>query len=101
MSELERIANQINEYKENQQSTEESSKLVEQELAKNNMYLGKTDVQGPGIEIKIKDVNKSLTSYKAIKNLELKHDEFAKTTTMKIKRYVELQKDKEKNETKE
>ena len=50
---------------------------------------------------KIKEVNKSLTSYKAIKNLELKHDEFAKTTTMKIKRYVELQKDKEKNETKE
>lgn len=50
---------------------------------------------------KIKEVNKSLTSYKAIKNLEIKHDEFAKTTTMKIKRYVELQKDKEKNETKE
>ena len=50
---------------------------------------------------KIKEVNKVLTSYKAIKNLEIKHDEFAKTTTMKIKRYVELQKDKEKNETKE
>lgn len=49
---------------------------------------------------KIKEVNKSLTSYKAIKNLEIKHDEFEKTTTMKIKRYVELQKDKE-NETKE
>ena len=46
---------------------------------------------------KIKEVNKGLTSYKAIKNLEIKHDEFAKTTTMKIKRYVELQKDKEKN----
>ncbi len=45
---------------------------------------------------KIKEVNKTLTSYKAIKNLELKHDEFAKTTTMKIKRYVELQKDKAK-----
>ena len=45
---------------------------------------------------KIKEVNKTLTSYKAIKNLELKHDEFAKTTTMKIKRYVELQKDKTK-----
>lgn len=45
---------------------------------------------------KIKEINKSLTSYKAIKNLELKHDEFAKTTTMKIKRYVELQKDKTK-----
>ena len=50
---------------------------------------------------KIIEVNKGLTSYKAIKNLEIKHDEFAKTTTMKIKRYVELQKDKEKNETKE
>lgn len=50
---------------------------------------------------KIKDVNKSLTSYKAIKNLELKHDEFAKTTTMKIKRYVELQKDKEQSKTEE
>lgn len=50
---------------------------------------------------KIKEVNKGLTSYKTIKNLEIKHDEFAKTTTMKIKRYVELQKDKEKNETKE
>lgn len=50
---------------------------------------------------KIKEVNKGLTSYKVIKNLEIKHDEFAKTTTMKIKRYVELQKDKEKNETKE
>ena len=31
---------------------------------------------------KIKEVNKGLTSYKAIKNLEIKHDEFAKTTTM-------------------
>lgn len=45
---------------------------------------------------KIKEVNKSLTSYKAIKNLEIKHDEFAKTTTMKIKRYVELQNDTDK-----
>lgn len=43
---------------------------------------------------KIKEVNKKLTSYKAIKNLEIKHDEFAKTTTMKIKRYAELKKDK-------
>lgn len=43
---------------------------------------------------KIKEVNKKLTSYKAIKNLEIKHDEFEKTTTMKIKRYAELKKDK-------
>lgn len=39
---------------------------------------------------KIKEVNHQLTSYKAIKSLELKEDEFEKTTTMKIKRYVEL-----------
>lgn len=40
----------------------------------------------------IKDVNKSLTSYKAIKDLEIKKDDFEMTTTMKIKRYKELQK---------
>ena len=40
----------------------------------------------------IKKVNKKLTSYKAIKHLEIKKDEFEKTTTMKIKRYAELKK---------
>lgn len=40
----------------------------------------------------VKEVNKTLTSYKAIKNLEIKSGEFEKTTTMKIKRYKELQK---------
>ena len=43
---------------------------------------------------KIKEINKQLTSYKAIKNLEIKNDEFEKTTTMKIKRYAELKKEK-------
>ncbi len=43
---------------------------------------------------KIKEVNHKLTSYKAIKNLEIKKDEFIKTTTMKIKRYAELEKNK-------
>jgi len=41
----------------------------------------------------IKEVNHKLTSYKAIKNLEIKKDEFVKTTTMKIKRYAEMAKD--------
>lgn len=40
----------------------------------------------------IKDLNKTLTSYKAIKNLEIKKDDFEMTTTMKIKRYKELEK---------
>ena len=43
---------------------------------------------------KIKEVNHSLTSYKAIKNLEIKKDEFIKTTTMKIKRHAEISKNK-------
>lgn len=47
----------LNEYKENQQSAEESSKLIEEELAQINMYLGKTEVQGEGIEIKIQDIS--------------------------------------------
>ena len=46
----------------------------------------------------IKKVNKTLTSYKAIKCLEIKKDEFEKTTTMKIKRFAEIKKDKEKEE---
>lgn len=45
----------------------------------------------------IKNVNRKLTSYKAIKNLEIKEDEFEKTTTMKIKRYKEIKKDEGKN----
>ena len=38
----------------------------------------------------IKNVNKQLTTYKAVKKLEIKKDEFEKTTTMKIKRYKEI-----------
>ena len=40
----------------------------------------------------VKDVNKQLTSYKAIKSLEIKKEDFEKTSTMKVKRYKELQK---------
>ena len=42
----------------------------------------------------IKTVNKQLTSYKAVKELEIKEGEFEKTSTMKIKRYKELNKNK-------
>ena len=41
----------------------------------------------------VKQVNRKLTSYKAIKRLEIKKDEFEKTTTMKIKRFAEMKKD--------
>ena len=41
---------------------------------------------------KVKEVNKKLTSYKAVKQIEIKKDEFEKTTTMKIKRFAEINK---------
>ena len=52
----------LSEYREKQQSTEESSKLVEKELAQTNMYLGKTDVEGPGITITLKDMDEDAIS---------------------------------------
>lgn len=41
----------------------------------------------------IRQVNRKLSNYKTIKKLEIKNDEFEKTSTMKIKRYAELKKD--------
>ena len=43
----------------------------------------------------IKKINKKLTSYKAVKCLEIRNEEFEKTSTMKIKRYKELNKNKD------
>lgn len=40
----------------------------------------------------IKEVNKGLSTFKWIKDLEIKKEDFVKTTTMKIKRYEELKK---------
>ena len=40
----------------------------------------------------IKENNKKLTSYKAVKQLEIKKEDFEKTSTMKIKRYKEISK---------
>jgi long-chain acyl-CoA synthetase len=41
------------------------------------------------IHNEVKKVNKSLVTYKYIKDFKLREDEFAKTTTKKIKRYME------------
>lgn len=41
---------------------------------------------------KIKIENKKLESYKAVKSLEIKEGEFEKSSTMKIKRYKEIEK---------
>lgn len=46
----------LNEYRDIQASTQEASKIIEKELELTNIYMGKTNVQGVGIEIKLKDV---------------------------------------------
>ena len=43
----------LEEYKQKEASIAESSELVEKELKQVNMYLGNTDVEGPGISITI------------------------------------------------
>ena len=47
----------IEEYKQTKESNEETEKLVDEELAIVNMNLGKTDVEGEGIEIILKETD--------------------------------------------
>jgi len=51
----EEMTRKIEEYKDTKQSNEETEKLVNAELEQANMILGKTDVQGDGIEIILKE----------------------------------------------
>lgn len=53
----EETSGKIDEYKQNKESNEETEKLVDDELEQVNMTLGKTDVQGEGIEVTLKDSN--------------------------------------------
>lgn len=47
----------IEEYKQNKQSNEETEKLVDTELEQVNILLGKTDVEGPGIEVTLRETD--------------------------------------------
>ncbi len=49
----------IQEYKQTKQSNEETEKLVDTELEQVNMALGKTDVEGEGIEVILKETENS------------------------------------------
>ncbi|HHV28137.1 MAG TPA: AMP-binding protein [Clostridium sp.] len=42
------------------------------------------------IDIEVRNINKTMTNYKHIKEITLKEEEFVKTTTKKIKRHEEL-----------
>lgn len=61
---------------------EEIEKIYGKDLGEDKIY----DI----IWNKIKEVNKTMVSYKAIKKLEIKKGEFIKTTTLKIKRQEEI-----------
>ena len=47
----------INEYKQTKQSNEETGKVVDTELQQVNISLGKTDLEGKGIEVVIRETN--------------------------------------------
>jgi uncharacterized protein YlxW (UPF0749 family) len=47
----------IEEYKKNEQSNEETENLVNDELEQVNLLLGKTDVQGEGIEVTLRETD--------------------------------------------
>lgn len=51
----EETVKKIDEYKQTKQSNEETEKIVEEELEQVNLILGKTDVQGEGIIVTLKD----------------------------------------------
>lgn len=53
----EETQSKIEEYKQTKQSNDETEKLVNEELQTVNMNLGKTDVEGQGIEIILRETN--------------------------------------------
>lgn len=55
----------IEEYKQTKQSNEETEELVDTELQQVNMTLGKTDVEGEGIEIILRETEEEMAKIKA------------------------------------
>lgn len=64
---LQEANEQINEYKEKSYNNQEAKEVVDKELAKVNLDLGKTDVEGEGIEIIIKEGNEEVDSEDLLK----------------------------------
>lgn len=56
-AQYEEVQSKIEEYNETKESNEETEKLVNEELATVNMNLGKTDVEGEGIEIVLRETD--------------------------------------------
>ncbi len=84
-----------------QDPKDEKEQIIAVKVTLDNAYLeekyGKQNVPSDEelhklIWQEIKELNKGLSSFKWIKDLEIKKEDFVKTTTMKIKRYEELKK---------
>ena len=65
-SKLTETENKIEEYKKQTESEEDTTKILEDELKEAKMYLGYTDVVGPGIVITLSDNTRSIESYDLI-----------------------------------
>ena len=63
------IKDKIEEYKTKKESQTDTSKLIEEELKQSSILLGKTDVEGEGIEITINEATNS--DYAIIKSSDL------------------------------
>lgn len=84
-----------------QDPRDEKEQIIAVKVTLDNAYLeekyGKNNIPNDEelhklIWEEIKEVNKKLSSFKWIKQLEIKKEDFIKTTTMKIKRHEELKK---------
>ena len=106
--EIETLINKIPEVNESMvyQTTDpkdEKESIIAVKVTLDNAYLeekyGKDNIPSDDelheiIWDKVKEVNKTLSSFKWIKKLDIKKEDFIKTTTMKIKRYEELKDNK-------
>lgn len=70
--------------------------VYNEEYIKEEMQLSPAELEEKAWE-DIKEINKTLPVYKYIKKISLTNKELEKTTTLKIKRHIELQKIKEEN----
>lgn len=57
---LQDTQNKITEYKEKSENSDETEKLVEEELKEANLILGKTDVTGNGIQVTLRDTEEKV-----------------------------------------
>jgi uncharacterized protein YlxW (UPF0749 family) len=62
-NELKDVQTKIDEYRKNEESEEETIKLLEKDLADANMKIGLTDVNGEGITITITNTTEGAVSY--------------------------------------